>query len=71
MSDTLDVVLDVSLRIQVDDVSDGQGREFRASIYDSKDDYELVADGWGATKATAITSAILGMTDKDWESFNE
>ncbi len=56
--DTLDVVWDNTLRIQVDDVSDGKGTEFRSSIY-AGSDYELMADGWGNTISEAIQESII------------
>jgi hypothetical protein len=50
-----DIVFDVEVRVIVDDVSGGAGREFRASVYR---DGELWADGWGADAGLAVGDAF-------------
>ena len=45
------IVFDGIFQIVVDDVSEGEGMEFRASIYK---DGELVSDAWADDVATAI-----------------
>lgn len=50
------IVFDETFRIILDDVSEGKGAEFRASIYDSNND--LVIEGWGATRHEAIGDAF-------------
>ena len=49
----INIVLDTTVRIQVDDV----GTDFRASIYDPED-LELLGEGWGETPVKAITAAF-------------
>ena len=44
------------IRIIVDDVSDGQAQEYRASIYD--DGLDLVAEAWEDTQELAIIQAL-------------
>ena len=61
----LNVVMDVTYRIQVDDVSDGQGKEFRASVYDEEDDLELVTEGWGDTPLAAIAQAFITLNTEE------
>lgn len=62
--DTLDVVWDDTIRIQIDDVSDGGRTEFRASIYTSND-FELLADGWGSTQLEALNNGITNYLTKE------
>ncbi len=49
------IVWDVELRVVVDDVSDGAGQEFRASLYR---DGELIGEGWGRSWALAVADAV-------------
>jgi hypothetical protein len=65
VNDTLNVVEDWSLQVQIDDVSEGEGREYRCSLYDP-DTYneewgkgwnELLSDGWGSTPQLAFIEA--------------
>ena len=62
---TLDVVFNQRYTIEVDDVSDGKGTEFRCSIYNEFNDLE--AEGWANNTHQAIVQA---MTDskigKQW-----
>lgn len=51
-----DITSDYKLRIIVDDVSDGKGTEFRASIYD--EDLDLICDAWGDTNDEAIAAVL-------------
>jgi hypothetical protein len=44
------------IRIIVDDISDGEGTEYRASIYD--DTLDLVAEAWEDTQERAILRAL-------------
>lgn len=53
-----DIVLDFTYRFIVDDVSDGEGTEFRCSIYDT--DVNLCGEGWGSTTNEAILDAMKG-----------
>lgn len=53
---SLDVVDDSTLRVVVDDVSEGRRAEYRASVYDEDD--ELIGEGWGKTLAEATAEAI-------------
>lgn len=55
----LNVVIDVTYRIQIDDVSNGQGKEFRASVYDQENDLDLVTEGWGDTPLEAMAEAFI------------
>jgi hypothetical protein len=53
-----DIVLDFTYRFIVDDVSDGEGTEFRCSIYDA--DENLCGEGWGSTTNEATLDAMKG-----------
>ena len=53
---TLDVVFNQRYTIEVDDVSDNKGTEFRCSIYNEFNDLEH--DGWGSSVHEAIVEAI-------------
>ena len=55
------IVLDVELRVIVDDVSDGAGREFRGSVYR---DGELWAEGWGRSVPLAMADAFALIADE-------
>lgn len=44
------------IRIIVDDVSDGQAQEYRASVYD--EDTELIVEAWEDTQELAIIQAV-------------
>jgi hypothetical protein len=44
------------IRIIVDDISDGEGTEYRASIYD--DGLDLVAEAWEDTQELAVLQAL-------------
>jgi hypothetical protein len=44
------------IRIIVDDISDGEGTEYRASIYD--DGLDLVAEAWENTQELAVIQAL-------------
>ena len=44
------------IRIIVDDISDGEGTEYRASIYD--DGLDLVAEAWEETQELAVLQAL-------------
>ena len=57
------MVFDVTVRILVDDVSGGAGKEFRASIYDAN--LDLVSEAWGATVGKAVAFAIEELTKED------
>ena len=59
----MDIVFDTTVRIVVDDVSDGAGTEFRASIYDSI--LDLVSEAWGANVGEAIGFAVAELTEED------
>ena len=71
MNDTLNVVKDFSLRVQIDDVSEGEGKEYRCSLYDpdvyneewGKGWNELLSDGWGSTPQLALIEATSRI---DW-----
>jgi hypothetical protein len=72
MSERLQVVEDWSLRVQIDDVSEGEGKEYRCSLYDP-DTYneewgkgwnELLSDGWGSTPQLAFIEATKRL---DWK----
>jgi hypothetical protein len=44
------------IRIIIDDISDGEGTEYRASIYD--DGLDLVAEAWEETQELAVLQAL-------------
>ena len=44
------------IRIIIDDISDGEGTEYRASIYD--DGLDLVAEAWEDTQELAVLQAL-------------
>lgn len=50
------ITSDFTLRVIVDDVSDGKGTEFRATIYD--EELDLVCDAWGDTNDEAIAAVL-------------
>lgn len=50
------ITSDFTLRVIVDDVSDGKGTEFRATIYDEA--LDLVCDAWGDTNDEAIAAVL-------------
>jgi hypothetical protein len=51
-----EITSDFTLRIIVDDVSEGKGTEFRATIYDEA--LDLVCDSWGDTNDEAIAAVL-------------
>lgn len=59
----MSIVFDDNFRIVVDDVSDGNGSEFRASIYDSI--LDLISEAWGASVSEAIGFAVAELTKED------
>ena len=63
-NDRLDIVLDETNRTVVDDVSDGQGKEFRSSIYDLN--HDLIAEGWGDSIASALLDAWTNYSKEVW-----
>ena len=73
MSETLQVVEDWSLRVQIDDVSEGEGKEYRCSLYDpdvyneewGKGWNELLSDGWGSTPRLAFMNAVQQLEWKE------
>ncbi len=50
------IVMDISLRIILDDVGTPEAPEYRASIYDGS--INLVAEGWGNTLEEATNWAM-------------
>lgn len=72
MNETLEVIEDWSLRVQIDDVSDGKGTEYRCSLYDpdvyneewGKGWNELLSDGRGSTPRLAFIEATQRL---DWK----
>lgn len=50
------IVRDLTYRIIVDDVSDGNGTEYRATIYDT--DQLIVSEGWADTPLEATLEAM-------------
>ena len=57
MNDMLNVVEDWSLRVQIDDVSEGEGKEYRCSLYDPDESNELLGEGWGSSPRLAFMNA--------------
>ena len=57
MNDTLNVVEDWSLRVQIDDVSEGEGKEYRCSLYDPDESNDLLGEGWGNSPRLAFMKA--------------
>jgi hypothetical protein len=53
---TDDIVMDFNLRFIIDDVSDGEGTEFRCSVYDSENN--LISEGWADTPNLATKQAM-------------
>lgn len=51
-----EIVSDFTIRIIVDDVSEGKGTEFRATIYDEA--LDLVCDSWGDTPKEAVAAVL-------------
>jgi len=51
-----DIVLDFYLRLIVDDISEGQRKEFRCSVYDSENN--LITEGWAETPNLATKQAM-------------
>jgi len=51
-----DITSDFTLRIIVDDVSEGRGTEFRATIYDEA--LDLICDSWGDTPKEAVAAVL-------------
>jgi hypothetical protein len=64
MNETLEVVEDWSLRVQIDDVSDGKGTEYRCSLYDPDVNNELLGEGWGTNPRLAFNEATQRL---DWK----
>lgn len=50
------IVRDLTYRIIVDDVSEGKGTEYRATIYDTE--LLIVSEGWGDTPLEATLEAM-------------
>ena len=67
MSDMLNVVEDWSLRVQIDDVSEGEGKEYRCSLYDPDTDNELLGEGWGNNPRVSFMNAVLQLEWKEGE----
>jgi len=65
MSETLNVVEDWSLRVQIDDVSEGEGKEYRCSLYDSDESNELLGEGWGNNPRVSFMNAVLQLEWKE------
>jgi hypothetical protein len=53
----LDVAVALTCQIVVDDVSGGQGAEYRCSVYDS--DGDLISESWGVTVSESIGNAFI------------
>lgn len=51
-----DIVLDFYLRLIIDDISQGQRKEFRCSVYDSESN--LITEGWAETPNLATRQAM-------------
>jgi hypothetical protein len=52
------IVQDFTYRFIIDDVSDGNGTEYRCSIYDLE--LNLCGEGWGNTTTEATLDAMKG-----------
>lgn len=52
------IVRDLTYRIIVDDVSDGNGTEYRATIYDME--MVIFSEAWGDTPLEATLNAMNG-----------
>jgi hypothetical protein len=52
------IVRDLTYRIIVDDVSEGKGKEYRATIYDTE--LLILSEGWGDTPLNATLEAMTG-----------
>jgi hypothetical protein len=58
----LDVAFALTCQIVVDDVSGGQGAEYRCSVYDS--DGDLISESWGVTVSESIGNAFIELEEK-------
>ena len=52
----------LTCQIVVDDVSGGQGAEYRCSVYDS--DGDLISESWGVTVSESIGNAFIELEEK-------
>jgi hypothetical protein len=50
------------IQIVIDDVSGGDGTEYRATLYDN--DGDVINDAWGKTERTALANLFFPRTEE-------